>query len=411
MKGADLFRAEALAYRSGRLAGDVTVAVPVSWQSIGSLLFGGVAAILAFLSVASYSRVEIASGIVTTERGVLAIIPSREGVISAVAVRDGQTVKAGAALATIRAEEDSDRRVSVSERVERAIQLQDTNLRAQLAAAETVTAAQLEQLAAQRAGLSMEVDQLESQIALQQKLVDSAQADLTRAAGIAARGFISQRDLQLREEALLTRKQGLSQLVQALANKRATLNETSRSVSQVVGQARERQASLAASRAAISQQAASAAGARSYVMRAPIDGQVSALTVHHGQSVGPQSPLMTIIPAKADLRVELKVPTSAIGFVRRGQAVALAIDAFPYQRFGTLTGRVETVASSPITTSESGKTTPAYLVTVRLEKPSISAFGHEKMLMVGMTLDARIVTEKQSLLEWLFEPLFAVHRR
>jgi membrane fusion protein len=32
-------------------------------------------------------------------------------------------------------------------------------------------------------------------------------------------------------------------------------------------------------------------------------------------------------------------------------------------------------------------------------------------LLSGMTLSARITTRKQSLLEWLFEPLYAVGRR
>ena len=32
-------------------------------------------------------------------------------------------------------------------------------------------------------------------------------------------------------------------------------------------------------------------------------------------------------------------------------------------------------------------------------------------LVPGMSLTARIVTENQSLIEWLFEPLFAVRNR
>jgi membrane fusion protein len=32
-------------------------------------------------------------------------------------------------------------------------------------------------------------------------------------------------------------------------------------------------------------------------------------------------------------------------------------------------------------------------------------------LVSGMTLSARVVTDKQSLLEYLFEPLFAVRQR
>jgi membrane fusion protein len=48
---------------------------------------------------------------------------------------------------------------------------------------------------------------------------------------------------------------------------------------------------------------------------------------------------------------------------------------------------------------------------VKLDTEAVTAFGRSEPLVSGMTLSARIVTEKQSLLEWLFEPLYAVRRR
>jgi membrane fusion protein len=39
------------------------------------------------------------------------------------------------------------------------------------------------------------------------------------------------------------------------------------------------------------------------------------------------------------------------------------------------------------------------------------AFRRKQSLLAGMTLSARIVTRKQTLLEWLFEPIYAVNRR
>ena len=121
---------------------------------------------------------------------------------------------------------------------------------------------------------------------------------------------------------------------------------------------------------------------------------------------------MAIVPAGARLRAELAVPSSAIGFVKQGQSVRLAIDAFPYQRFGTVSGKVQTVATSAVNAQgPNGSTVAVYPVTVALDAASIAAYGRSEPLVSDMTLTARIVTEKQSLLEWLFEPLFAVRRR
>jgi membrane fusion protein len=408
----NLFRSEAILYRGNRLSGDVAIAVPVPWQSVGFLIFGGVALGVLFLSLASYSRVEAVTGTITPNTGVSNIIATRAGVIAALPVRDGQNVPAGAELATIRAEEDGAAARSPAALVEAAIARQDASLVAQSNAAQASAMAQASQLLAQKSGLVAEISQLQSQITTQRALITSAQKDLDRARAIADRGFISGRDLQVREETLLARQQGLSQIEQSFAAKRAAVVENERSMGQIMAQARAQTASLSATRAQVAQQAASATGARSYVLRAPVAGRVTAMTARVGQAAIPQAPLMTIVPAGSVLRAELRVSSAAIGFVKPGQHVRLAIDAFPYQRFGTVTGKVLTVAASAVgAQGPNGSTVAVYPVTVALDKTRVTAFGRHEMLVSGMSLTARIVTEKQTLLEWLFEPLYAVQLR
>jgi membrane fusion protein len=407
-----LFRSEITSKYHNRLSGGVAVAVPVAWQSIGFLIFGGVAAGFLFLSLASYSRVETVTGIISPNTGVSNIVPTRAGVIAALPVRDGQNVPAGAELVTIRAEEDGAAARSPAALVEAAIARQDASLVAQSNAAQASAVAQASQLLAQKSGLVAEISQLQSQISTQRALIASAQKDLDRARAIADRGFISGRDLQVREETLLARQQGLSQIEQSFAAKRAAVVENERSMGQIMAQARVQTASLSATRAQVAQQAASATGARSYVLRAPVAGRVTAMTARMGQAAIPQTPLMTIVPAGSVLRAELRVSSAAIGFVKPGQQVRLAIDAFPYQRFGTVTGKVLTVAASAVgAQGPNGSTVAVYPVTVALDKTRVTAFGRREMLVSGMSLTARIVTEKQTLLEWLFEPLYAVRRR
>ncbi len=390
----------------------MAIAVPVAWQAIGYLIFGGLVATLIFLSLASYSRVETVAGIIVPDSGVATIIPTRVGVISALSVRDGETVTAGAQLAAIRAEEDSATSVSAAAQIENAVARQDASLSAQNQASVSAARAQQGQLTAQRNGLAAEITQLQSQIGLQQELVASAQRDLDRARTIAERGFISGRDIQVREETLLSRRQGLSQLSQSLVSRQSAAAEAERSAAQLSAQASAQSASLSATRAQVAGQAASTAGSRSYVLRAPLAGRVTALTARVGQPASSQVPLMTIVPAGSTLRAELVIPSSAIGFVKPGQEVRLAVDAFPYQRFGTVRGHVMTVATSAVgAQGPNGATISVYPVTVTLDRAVVRAFGRSEPLVSGMTLSARIITEKQSLLEWLFEPLFAVIRR
>lgn len=407
-----MFRSEAIVRHRNKLSGDVAITVPMSWNVITYLISGGLLVAILFLTLASYSRVETALGTITPDKGVSTVLPARAGTVIELTVTEGQRVEAGDLLAQIRTEEDSDQDLSSAEQIEQAITRQDASLASQMHAANAAASAQQGQLTAKQEGYRAEIVQIHSQITIQQSLIETAQADLDRALEVAERGFVSGRDLQVREETLLARQQGLSQLNQTLAARQSALAESERSSVQIAAQARATGANLAATRAQVGQQAASTAGSRSYAIRAPIAGTVTALTARTGQPANSQSPLMTIIPAGAELQAELAVPSSAIGFVETGQEVSLAIDAFPYQRFGTVKGEVLTVAESALSQQgTNGAVAAVYPVRVKLDADAIAAFGRSERLISGMTLSARIVTEKQSLLQWLFEPLYAVQRR
>lgn len=407
-----LFRQEVIAQRADRLSGDVTIAVPVPWQIIGYLIIGGLAIALVFLSLASYARVETVTGSIIPDKGVATIIPNRNGTVTKIAVEEGQQIKAGTVLAAVRSETDQQEGTSAAAIIEEALARQDASLALQVNMASQASAAQQSQVAAQRSGLQAEIAQLQSQIVLQRNLVNSANRDYERAIAIADRGFISMRDLQAREDTLVARQQQLLQLQQNLGNRRSALAEAEGAAVRISAENSSQSALISANRAQVAQQAANAKGGRSFAMRAPVSGRVTALTARVGQAVTSQSELMNIVPAGSKLRAELLVPSAAIGFVRVGQDVRLAIDAFPYQRFGTVKGKILTVAkSASATQSQDGRFLPTYLVAVQLSDKNIIGYGKKQSLVTGMTLTARIVTEKQSLIEWLFEPLFAVRRR
>lgn len=257
-----------------------------------------------------------------------------------------------------------------------------------------------------------EIAQISSQITIQEDLVKSADADLTLARTIAQRGFVSGNDIRRREELLAQRQQSLSQLRSTLAVKQAELIQTDRTGAQARAQSGGEVADITARRAQVAQQAATAAGSRSYVLRAPVGGRITALAARVGQPANAQTVLMTIVPSHSLLRAEIAVPTSAIGFVKPGQAVRLSIDAFPYQRFGTVGGKVLSVAASAITRAQpTGGVETIYPTVIVLDRQQMVAFGRTQPLIPGMTLTARIVTNEQSLLEWLFAPLYAIRGR
>ena len=104
----------------------------------------------------------------------------------------------------------------------------------------------------------------------------------------------------------------------------------------------------------------------------------------------------------------LGVPSSAVGFLEPNQPVRIAVDAFPYQVYGALSGKVTAIsgAAAPGTGGE------GEVFQVRATLPAeVWAYGTPHPLRPGMTLTARVRTRPRSLLAWMFDPVLAVGRR
>ena len=160
---------------------------------------------------------------------------------------------------------------------------------------------------------------------------------------------------------------------------------------------------------------ASAEARRETVIKAPVSGTVTNIAVAKGQSVPADTPLATMLPKGSGLHVELLVPSRAIGFVTKGQQVVLRYEAFPHERFGQYHGVVAEIGRNvwspgdrigPLTVKE-----PVYRVDVKLERQSVAALGNEIPLRPGMLVNADILLERRTLLEWLFEPVLQLRGR
>ena len=407
-----LFRREVLEYRTDRLHGDVQLALPVSWQMVGALFFVIVTIAILFLSLASYSRIETVTGVITPEGGIARIVPTRSGTVSDLLVKTGQVVARGESLALVRTDENLVGGAASSAEILKSLEIQEQDLSRQQQQVSAAAMAERAQLTARISGLEAEISGLRSQIGLQEGLVSSARDELERAREIAKRGFISRNDILRREETYLARQQQLSQLRQNLSTQQSAIAETRAAIRQTRAATGAQISALAGQRSDIAQRRTSTEVSGAYRVDAPISGTVTALTAREGQAVSSQSAIMSIVPTNSVLRAELYVSTAAIGFLEIGQEVSIALDAFPYQRFGTLPARITAIASAPvIQTDGQGNSAPVYIVTALLERDRVNAYGDQEELIAGMTLTARITTENQSLMEWLFEPLFAVRRR
>lgn len=84
-------------------------------------------------------------------------------------------------------------------------------------------------------------------------------------------------------------------------------------------------------------------------LASPVDGYVEKMDVNNvGQAVGAGRDLMHIIPEDQDYIVEVAVKNRDIGFIHEGQEAQMKLQAYDYQRYGKLTGKVVVVPTDGV---------------------------------------------------------------
>jgi len=100
-----LFRSEVADARRLRLEGAIVLAAPVRSSLVAALLLALALAAAAWAALGTYTRSEVARGILVTNVPAAKIVALRPGQVADVPVRDGDRVTAGQRLATIRIEQ------------------------------------------------------------------------------------------------------------------------------------------------------------------------------------------------------------------------------------------------------------------------------------------------------------------
>jgi hemolysin D len=133
---------------------------------------------------------------------------------------------------------------------------------------------------------------------------------------------------------------------------------------------------------------------------------VQQISVHTlGGVVESIKPLMVVVPEGA-LTVEAHVLNKDAGFVRRGQAVAVKLEAFSYTGYGTVPGHILTISRDAIQDSRAG---PYYLARIALERTTMATKHGKVGLSPGLTTTNDIRIGSRSILSYLVSPLAELH--
>ena len=411
----DLFRKEAMDHAAQRLDGEVVLALPLPLKLLGGIAALIIASVVIFASTASYSRKEMAPGWLTPDQGVIRALAPQGGQIEAVLVQEGDIVPAGAPLARIRLDTDT-LDGATGARVLSALQ-------AQTDAAERSANAEIARLEQDEARLSGALDGylteqagLARQIGLQRERVTLADEQVERAVTLSERGYMSGRELDDRRLMALAARQDLAALERNAATISRQILEVRAALQALPLQIESERARAAAARAALDERVTTQSARTEAVITAPANVRVAALPARQGQTLAPGETVAVLMPEDGELVAELYLPTRAAGFIRVGQDVRLMYQAYPHQRFGSGKATITAISRTVLAPNEAAipglnLQEPVFRVEAVLESTEVDAYGETIPLQPGLLLNADIILDRRSLIEWLFDPLFAAGRR
>jgi membrane fusion protein len=242
-----------------------------------------------------------------------------------------------------------------------------------------------------------------------------AEADAERMARLQAQGYAPSVQVDARRRVVLTERAALADLDTSLSTLDAATANLHGQVAALPARMAETLAGLDGERSSLAQRRAELQVARGYVLRAPVAGTVSALQARVGLAPASDQPLLSIAPLGSPLEARLLVPTRAAGFLKVGQPARLQIEAFPFQRFGFVEGKVIDISSTVTRPDEAifpiAMTEPAYEVRVLLSRYYVDAYGERRALQPGMALRADLPIDRRRLWQQLFDPLLAARKR
>lgn len=162
-------------------------------------------------------------------------------------------------------------------------------------------------------------------------------------------------------------------------------------------------------------------------LRAPVDGVVQQLAVHTlGGVVTSAQQLMVIVPKDAELEIEATLANRDVGFVHKGQDVAVKVETFNFTRYGLLQGRVESVSQDVVASADNATEgreqkkpsldvadneqerqaqQPSYVAHISLAAKGVRTEQGIAPLEPGMAVTAEIKTGRRSIIEFLLSPL------
>jgi hemolysin D len=141
------------------------------------------------------------------------------------------------------------------------------------------------------------------------------------------------------------------------------------------------------------------------VIRAPVAGTVLQLPFKQPKSFVQTGQLVAqIAPQGAATVLKVQMPSQNSGFLKTGMPVKVKFDAYPFQDYGVVEGKVQMVSpDSKLVDAGNGKI-EAFEVDVMLDRNYIKSQGKQIPLNLGQTATAEVIIRQRQTIDLILDP-------
>ncbi|MDR3528740.1 MAG: HlyD family type I secretion periplasmic adaptor subunit [Rhizomicrobium sp.] len=141
-------------------------------------------------------------------------------------------------------------------------------------------------------------------------------------------------------------------------------------------------------------------------VRAPADAVVLEIADRSvGSVLREAETLLTLVPDNADLYVEANVNSRDISHLKIGSPVRVKLEAYPFQKYGTLNGQLDVISADSVALKEDEHERRVYHARVRLLETPRELARRGFLIRPGMVISAEIKTGRRSIASYIMNPI------
>ena len=355
------------------------------WVLLAAFLFGLLLAIIMRLPETVHCTF-----ILVPATGADPIQAPHQGTITRVSVSEGQVVKKGSELFVLRSDE---------------IRSWDTQLRTLTEDLRTKEESLTRSETAYKAQVNIklaEIEQAKSEVKFRENHAKVSHDLVTRMEKLATEGGISEIDLVKLRLDLAASEKDFSVAQRTVQQNNLDRERMDTEHARVRG---EQQAEIEKLKLRVAALKADLENAQQNLLlvRSPYDGVVISLDQRTVGSVVLQGQILCQLAQQdAKLRARMIINETGLPKLAIAQRVRYFFEAFPYQRYGAVNGKLDWISPSTVTSSEG----PRFVALASLDRSAIpSGAGQFLPLRVGMKGEAHIIVGSRTMIEYAFEPV------